>query len=67
MTEQVARGIAVADEPEDGSSFGQSRVLAIAKALKSLDPGDSFDTFKAGVEDELFAEGFDPDRPHQNF
>lgn len=60
LTEQLAPGIAWAEDPGDGRSFGESRCLLVADALRRGGRSGFLDA----VEAEFAAAGIDPARPH---
>lgn len=63
LTAPLAPGVAWADDPGDGRSFGESRCEIVAAALeRTLDGGD--DAFLAAVHEEFLAVGLDPASPH---
>jgi hypothetical protein len=65
MTRRLADGIAVADDPGDGQSYGQSRCAILAPALaqvlvqNDLDLGTIVDVFESALSDA----GLDPADP----
>lgn len=62
LTAPVAPGIALADEPGDDLSFGESRCKLLARAHRLRAPG----TDAVGVAARVFADhGLDPSAPHR--
>jgi len=66
LTLRIARGVAFAQDPGDGQSFGQSRCRALASGVLALldgnwSPADALTV----LVDALRAAGIDPDRPWQ--
>ncbi|MES1245755.1 MAG: lanthionine synthetase LanC family protein [Acidobacteriota bacterium] len=66
LTLPLARGLSVAEEPEDGNSFGLHRCGLLAEALiRARDQGRRSGSRRAAVVAEVFAEaGLDLDAPH---
>jgi len=63
LTTPLAPGVAWAEDPGDGRSFGESRCEIVAAALKRTGDGDS-DAFLRVTHDLFLAEGLDPAAPH---
>jgi hypothetical protein len=63
FTREVAPGIAVADDPGAGVSFGYHRCRLVAEGLLRAGTGDPHDRLGAVIESFLRA-GIDPARPH---
>lgn len=64
LTAQLATGVAWADDPGDGRSFGESRCEIVAAALDRTVDGDA-DAFLAAANEEFLAAGLDPAAPHR--
>jgi hypothetical protein len=68
FTKQLAPGLALAEDPGDGGSFGLHRCGLVAQALvqtrqpRHRSPGARL----AAVSEHLLAHGIDPDAPHLN-
>jgi hypothetical protein len=65
LTRRLAPGLALADDPGTGESFGQHRCRLVAEGIRSDGAGreDSEDRVAAVVA-HLAAAGLDPSRPH---
>lgn len=69
FTQEVARGVGVAECSSDGASFGEMRCTALAAAILGTDaahPHVSADARFDAVLSHLRASGFRPDAPHLN-
>ncbi|WP_162940276.1 T3SS effector HopA1 family protein [Gryllotalpicola protaetiae] len=63
FTREVAPGIAIADDPGDGVSFGYHRCALIAHGLTAVGRSDSHERLGA-IIDAFLRAGIDPARPH---
>jgi hypothetical protein len=68
FTKRLARGLAVAEDPSDGRSFGQHRCELVADGLvRAFESGHTSATARTGAVAERFAEeGLDVTRPWLN-
>jgi hypothetical protein len=68
MTEPLARGISVAEQPEGtgGGSFGGHRRNRINSALKDLPDNATFEEFRRRVLEQFKKNNIDLDYPHMN-
>lgn len=63
LTLRVAPGVAVAEDPGDGSSFGQSRAAAVAAGILRA-RGEREDAVLAAIAATLAAHGISAERPY---
>lgn len=63
FTREVAPGIAIADDPGDGVSFGYHRCALIAHGLSAVGRSDSHERL-GSIIDAFLRAGIDPARPH---
>ncbi len=63
LTVPLAPGVAWAEDPGDGRSFGESRCEIVAAALRRTNGGGS-DAFLRVTHELFLAEGLDPAAPH---
>ena len=63
FTREVAPGIAIADDPGDGVSFGYHRCALIAHGLTAVGRSDSHERL-GSIIDAFLRAGIDPARPH---
>jgi len=63
FTREVAPGIAIADDPGDGVSFGYHRCGLIARGLATAATADPYARL-GSIIDEFLRAGIDPARPH---
>ena len=66
FTREVAPGIALADEPGDGTPFARHRCRLLASALVRAGHGAGPDQRRAAVLLALTSAGLDPATPHLN-
>jgi len=66
FTRQIAPGVALADQPGAGTSFGRHRCGLVAAGLVAAGHGADAATRRATVLDHLTAAGLDPAAPHLN-
>jgi hypothetical protein len=64
FTREVSPGVALADEPEDGTPFGRHRCRLLASALVRAGHGAGPDQRRAAVLLALTSAGLDPAAPH---
>jgi hypothetical protein len=66
FTREVAPGVALADEPDDGTPFGRHRCGLLASALVRAGHGAGPGARRAAVLLALTSAGLDPAAPHLN-
>lgn len=68
LTLQLGDGVAAAEDPGEGHSFGQSRCAAVADGIiRAFDDGvDDESEIAAAILDSLESYGISPSRPYQN-
>jgi hypothetical protein len=66
LTLRLANGVGIAEDPANGSSFGQSRALAVADGVLEVLAAGHVDTedIIATLATRLSAHGISPDRPY---
>ena len=65
LTLELSRGLAVAEDPGDGQSFGQHRCGLLVRAARSHDHGADDDTLLRAARAALSSAGIDPVNPHR--
>jgi hypothetical protein len=68
LTRVLGRGVAVAEDPGDGRSFGESRCAAVAAGIATLLPdrlADDDDAVAEALGASLAAAGISPSRPYR--
>jgi hypothetical protein len=65
FTLALAPGVAIADDPDDGSDFGMHRCRAVAAGLLAAGPAATAGSRLAAVRWSLSASGVDPRSPHR--
>jgi len=65
LTLELSRGLAVAEDPGDGQSFGQHRCGLLVRAARSHDHGADDDTLLQAARAALSSAGVDPVNPHR--
>lgn len=66
LTKPIAVGIALAEDPGDGFSFGMSRCRVLARAVIRAGPSASPQRRLVSLREEFGMAGLDPDTPYVN-